>query len=73
MMHGSRTNQSWYEIGKQQSIRAGKLGGEVQRHAGDFADENENAAWIDGVLGGVLPVGARIAAVTGVLGGLEPT
>jgi hypothetical protein len=67
MMHGSRTNQSWCEIGKQQGIRDGKVGGEVQRHAGDFADENKNAAWIDGALEGVLPIGARIAAVTSVL------
>jgi len=38
----------------------------VQRHARDFADEDENAAWIDGVLEGVMSVGARIAAVTSV-------
>ncbi|RDJ13916.1 hypothetical protein [Rhizobium grahamii] len=58
--------RSWYEVGKEQGIRAGRLGGEVQRNARDFADEDDNTAWIDGVLEGVMSEGARIAAITSV-------
>ncbi|WP_141105527.1 MULTISPECIES: hypothetical protein [unclassified Rhizobium] len=65
-MHKDQTVQSWYEVGKKQGVRAGRLGGEVQRHQYDFDDEEENADWIEGVLEGVLSVGARIAAVTSV-------
>ncbi len=54
----------WYDIGKEQGIRAGRHGGEVQRHQQDFFDEEENTAWIDGVLEGVLSVGARITGIT---------
>ncbi|WP_431323059.1 hypothetical protein [Rhizobium sp. YTU87027] len=63
-MHNDWTAQSWYEVGKKQGVRAGRLGGEVQRRQYDFDDGEENAEWIDGVLEGVLSVGARIAAVT---------
>ncbi|KRB49204.1 hypothetical protein ASE04_18680 [Rhizobium sp. Root708] len=65
-MRERRTNQSWYEIGKQQGSRAGRRGGEVQRHARDFVDEDDNAAWIDGVLEGVMSCGARIVSVIAV-------
>ncbi|OWV94149.1 hypothetical protein [Rhizobium sp. R693] len=65
-MYKDRTVQDWYEVGKRQGVRAGRLGGEVQRHQYDFDDEEENADWIDGVLEGVLSVGARIAAVKSV-------
>ncbi|KQV16336.1 hypothetical protein ASC97_11200 [Rhizobium sp. Root1203] len=65
MTHATRP-KDWYDIGKDQGIRAGRRGVEVQRHQSDFVNEDENAAWIDGVLEGVLSVGARIAAVTSV-------
>jgi hypothetical protein len=65
-MNRALDRQDWYGIGKKQGIRAGKLGGEIQQHQQDFLDEEENTAWIDGVLEGVLSVGGRIAAVTSV-------
>lgn len=54
----------WYDIGKLQGQRAGKRGGEIQRHQNDFRNEDENTAWIDGVLDGVMSSGGRIAALT---------
>lgn len=56
----------WYDAGSQQCERAGRLGGEIHRHQRDFTDQDENAAWIDGVLDGVMSAGGRIAAVTSV-------
>ncbi|MDM9621947.1 hypothetical protein A6U87_20625 [Rhizobium sp. AC44/96] len=56
----------WYDIAKRQGQRAGKRGGEIQRHQSDFRDEDENTAWIDGVLDGVMSSGERIAALTSV-------
>jgi len=58
--------QNWYQIGQTQGVRAGTLGGELQRHQLEFADEVECAAWIDGVFDGVMSVGGRVAGVTSV-------
>jgi len=63
-MNRALDRRDWYEIGKRQGVRAGRIGGEIQQHQRDFFDEEENTAWIDGVLEGVLSVGGRIAAVT---------
>ena len=58
--------KDWYDLGKEQGLRAGRNGGEVQRHQADFATEDENTAWIDGVLEGIMSVGGRIVGVTSV-------
>jgi hypothetical protein len=65
-MTPSTRPKDWYDIGKEQGIRAGRHGGEIQRHQKDFANVDENAAWIDGVLEGVMSVGGRIATATSV-------
>jgi hypothetical protein len=65
-MTPSMRPKDWYDLGKEQGIRAGRNGGEVQCHQRDFINDDENAAWIDGVLEGVMSVGGRVVGITSV-------